>query len=683
MSETKRKKDTYLSSIDRTLDEQRRWVFVLFISTFALKLLYVLQSSQSLHATVPIMDSEYYHRMAVDIQAGNVIRHEAFFMGPLYSYVLAAIYSIFGKSFLIVRIIQVLGGVVTVLLTYFVGRCVFRPSVAMLGAVFLGLYGTSTFYEGQLLMMWLGTLINVTILFVLYRTRGNNSIGKYALVGALLGLSVLARANILMFAPVVILWLFVSGESRRLVKSIVFVGALMVAILPATIHNGIASRDFVPITSNGGFNFYVGNSGQATGIFYPPRGINLVSDSSIKDYVERELAREMKPSEVSRYWFGKAFDFIGAHPLAEFKLMLKKTAMFFNGYEVPQIESYDRARERHGVLRLFFINFWILVSLGILGMVYCRKDWRKYFLLYGYIFAFSFSIILFFVSARYRVQIAPILSLFAAYAALVVTPRTLRRTGRTLVPLFVFGAILICTRPGIFALPKDDVEWREKTHQARRLSMMGRHAEAIEEIDRAIELKPDYADSYVHRAVIYRDQHNLFKTVESYSKALDLNNNLPSVHYDLAQVMRQLRMFEPAIESYKRAIRLNPKMIQAYNNLGITYRETKMYEAAVEAFKRVLEMNPRYIKAYNNLGVAYAEMGEADEAVAAFQKAIEIDPTYAISYKNLAMVYVQQQKVTEARDALVTYLLMNPTDSRASEILSQLREILQAPSRTQ
>ena len=677
MSEAKRKNDTYLSSIDDALDGQRRWVFVLFIGTFLLKLLYIVQSSQSLHAAVPIMDSAYYDRMAVDIGAGNVIRPEAFFMGPLYSYVLAIIYGIFGKSYLIARIIQVFGGTVTVLLTYLLGRRMFRPSVAMLGAVVLGLYGASTFYEGQFLMMWLGTLINVAILLVLYRVRGNDGPGRYAVVGLLLGLSALARANILMFAPIVILWLFLSGEPRRLVKSAVFVGALIVAILPATIHNAVASHDFVPITSNGGFNFYVGNSGQATGIFYPPRGINLVSDSSIKDYVEREVAHEMKPSEVSRYWFKEAFEFMGAHPLAEFKLMLRKTAMFFNGYEVPQIESYDRAKERHGALRLFFINFWLLVSLGIVGMIYCRKHWRKYFLLYGYVLSFSFSIILFFISARYRVQIAPVFSLFAAHAALVIIPAALRQKGRKLVSVFVFGAILILTWPGLFALPKDDVEWRERTHQARRLSMVGRYEEAIEEIDRAIELKPDYANSYVHRAVIYKDQRNLFKAVESYTKALDLNNNQPSVHYDMAQAMRQLRMYKPAIESYKQALRLNPKMFQAYNNLGITYQRAKMYEAAVAAFKRVLEMNPRYTKAYNNLGASYAQNGEIDQAVTAFQKAIEIDPTYARSYKNLAMVLVQQQKVQEAHDTLITYLSLNPTDEHASGVLTQLREILQ------
>ena len=90
--------------------------------------------------------------------------------------------------------------------------------------------------------------------------------------------------------------------------------ASVAAIAPATLHNYIASKDFVLITSNGGVNFYIGNGEEATGIFYPAKDITFETESSSRSYVERLFGRDMKPSEISAYWFERSFDFIKRHP---------------------------------------------------------------------------------------------------------------------------------------------------------------------------------------------------------------------------------------------------------------------------------------------------------------------------------------------------------------------------------
>jgi tetratricopeptide (TPR) repeat protein len=666
-----------LDRLDKALVANSRWLAVLFAGSFVLKLLYVIQSADALRVTVPIMDSEYYYNMAIDILDGKVIRDEAFFMGPLYPYVLALIFGVLGKSITIVRIVQILGGSLTVLMTYLLGKQMFRPSIALIAAVLLLLYGAMTFYEGQLLMMWLGALLNVSALVVLHRWRHHPGQGKYAGVGVLIGLSALARANILVFLVILMIWiLFISRDTRRLLNLAVLLLAVVLTILPATIHNYLADRDFVPITSNGGVNFYVGNSEEATGIFYPPKGINLVTDDAVRKYVERLLGREVTASELSRYWYGEAFDFIRENPRRELGLLLRKAAMYFNGYEVPQIESYQIARSDHGTLRALFINFWLLVSLGLMGMIYLAKDWRKYFLLYGYVFSFSLSIILFFVTARYRVQIAPVLALFAAYTLVVVLPRVLANMRRQLAPLVLLVALIVLTRPALFALASDDVRWRELTHEARRWSKLGDQEKAIAEIDKAIELRPDYVDSFLQRAVIYKEGSNLFKAVSDYARVVELNPNLSSAQYDFGQTLRQLRMFEPAIEAYEKAIELNPTMLEAYNNLGITYSELKQLDKAIESFKKVVELNPRYTKAYNNLGAAYAQSGDLDSAIETFRQAIEVDPQYANSYKNLAMAYVQQSDVPQAYAALEKYLELHPTDRSALGVYEKLRIVV-------
>jgi tetratricopeptide (TPR) repeat protein len=522
--------------------------------------------------------------------------------------------------------------------------------------------------------MWLGTFLNVSMLFVLVRSTGAAACISS---GVLLGLSALARANVLVMVFVVVPWILMSGSRRRWRHAGYFLAALIVTILPATVHNFVASRDFVPITSNGGVNFYIGNSEDATGIFYPPRGINLVTDDAVHTYVERVLGRKVSPSEASDYWFDEAATYIRSHPADWVVLMGRKTAMFFNGYEIPQIESFAIARERYAILRVMFVNAWMLIALGVTGMLFAVGRWRKFFLLYGYVFAFALSIILFFITSRYRVQIAPALALFAAWAVVVALPDAITSLKRRIWPLALIALLVLATNPSIFALPEDEVRWREHTHESRRLSKIGKYDEAVAEANAAIEVHPDYADSYINRALIEKDAGKRFEAVEDYARAVEINPNLSTVQYDFGQLLRSLKMNGPAIEAYRRAVELNPLMLEAYNNLGITYQLEGRYEEAITQFERVIALDPQYIKAYNNLGASLAQSGQLDRAIDVLTRGIEMDPDYSGTYRNLAMIYVQKKDVPRAYEEMTRYVELEPEDRQAVEVLAQLRMVVE------
>jgi tetratricopeptide (TPR) repeat protein len=668
-----------LDRLDQSLGSNKRWLYILFAGTLFLKLLYVIQSAGSLQVAVPIMDAEYYDEEAQRILRVGLLRERAFFMGPLYPFLLSLIYAIFGRDFMIVRILQVAAGALTVVLTYLLGKQVFRPSVALVGALILVLYGSMTFHEGEMLVTWLGTLINTAMLYVLYRGGTSGGYRKYALAGFLIGLSALGRANNLVFLPVLIASaVFVTRETVRFRKILVATAVTIITIAPATVHNYVASRDFVPITSNGGANFFIGNSQGATGIFFPGKELSFESESATRSHVERLFGRDMKPSEISRYWYKRSFEFIAKHPRRELRLLLRKTALFFNGYEVPQIESFEINRSKYLTLRLLFVRFWAVLSLGLFGMIFALRSWRKYFLLHGYVLSYALSIILFFVTARYRIQIAPVLCLFAGYSLLVVFPGVLRRLKSGVAATALFLAILSCTRPALFAFPEKEVKWRELVHDARRHSEAGQRSIALEEIDRAVELYPENPESYLQRAVIYKDAGNYFKAIDDYSKALKFAPDMPGVRYDFAQTLRRLKMYRPAIEEYEKAIALDPVRVEAYNNLGITYTELGDLGKAIECFEKALEIDDSYVKGYNNLGAALAERGELDRAIEVFSKAIRIAPDYANSYKNLAMAYVQLKRTKDAYDTLSRYHDLEPGDDRAAETLAKLRIALSA-----
>ncbi len=459
--------ETFLQRIDRDAATGLRWPAILFVVALVLKIVYVVQSGNALHVRVPIMDSRYYDQMAQDIARGHILRHDAFFMGPLYPYVLGLIYGTVGRNFLLVRLLQAVGGALTVSLAFSIGRRVFRPPAALIGAVLLAFYGAITFYESQLLMEGLGTLLNCTALYLLVSGGDTVSPRRSAVAGVVLGLSALARANILLFAAFVAVWLLrATPRPVARMRAACFSAAVVVVLLPAMIHNLVVSHAFVPVTSNAGVNFYVGNGARANGTFVPIRDVDLIDDVTTRDYVERITGRAMSPSEVSHFWMDRALEDIGKNPRRTLELFGIKTALFFNGYEVPQIESFDVEKTEQPWLRVLFVRLWPIMALGLFGMVMAARAWRGRALLYGYILVYAFSIIVFFVTGRYRCQTAPILCLFAGYAVTIV-PGYFRVPRSGAAAAFALGILTLVTTPAIFRIDEHMIQFREQVRRGR------------------------------------------------------------------------------------------------------------------------------------------------------------------------------------------------------------------------
>ena len=659
-----------LAAADRALAAGRRWPLILFLAAFVLKAAYVVQTADALHVLVPIMDARYYDQMAQDIARGNVVRHEAFFMGPLYPYLLALVYSVVGRDFMVVRLLQAAGGALTVVLVFLIGRRVFSPLAAMIGAVLLLLYGAMTFYETELLMEWLGALLNCTALWLLVRAR-DSSVRPPRRTSALLGLSALARASILVFAVFVAVWiLWIGRGQRRVARVSAFCGALVVVLSPAIIHNYVVSRVVVPVTSNAGMNFYIGNSRDANGAFVPIRGVDETDDVTTIEYVERAMGRAVTPSEVSSFWFHRAMEDVRKDTSHAVRLMARKAAMFFNGYEIPQIEDFGLHASESPWLHVLFVRLWFILPLALLGMVLSARANRAT-LLSGYVIAYAASIVVFFVTGRYRSQVAPVLCLFAGYA-LASLPGRARPPRRLAAALIALAVLFFATNPVLFRFDQDVVKFREHVHRGRRLAELKSFAPALREIDAAIAMFPKQAEGYVQRAIVHKKNGDDFKAIEDYGRALKIDPTAPSVHYDLAQALRRVNLKQQAVAEYELAIRYDPDMLQAYNNMGVTLREIGRFDEAVAAFRRVTEIAPTFAKGYNNLGACYAEMRRYDEAIAVFTETTRRFPDYANGFKNLAMAYAAQKRVRPALEAMRRYVTLEPSDIAAKEVIRKL-----------
>jgi tetratricopeptide (TPR) repeat protein len=233
----------------------------------------------------------------------------------------------------------------------------------------------------------------------------------------LFGIGSLGRPNLfLLLIPGAAAWFLIrTAASRRgwTAAASVLIGSAAILILPA-LYNGVRTGRFVPVTSHGGINFYIGNRPESSGVYSPPPGMRADMRGLVEDArkTASEMAgREMSDQDASRYWLSRAFDNISEEPGEWAGLMLRKLALFWNGEEIPDVIDISFYREECPVMKLLFVPFSLISVLAIAGLIFVYAGGRNRGVFTLFIAAAVFSVIIFFVNSRYRIPSVPVLIL--------------------------------------------------------------------------------------------------------------------------------------------------------------------------------------------------------------------------------------------------------------------------------
>src|SRR4051794_24095864 len=96
------------------------------------------------------MDSQEYDRWAQEIAAGDWLGSQVFFQAPLYPYLLAVLYTVFGRSLDAVYLAQIALAVAGCYALYRAGREMAGEDVGLGAALLAAVYGPFLFYDAQL-----------------------------------------------------------------------------------------------------------------------------------------------------------------------------------------------------------------------------------------------------------------------------------------------------------------------------------------------------------------------------------------------------------------------------------------------------------------------------------------------------------------------------------------------------
>lgn len=242
-----------------------------------------------------------------------------------------------------------------------------------------------------------------------------------AAAGVVLGFGALAQPSVQFFPAVFVIYEAAAGTwKRRLALRAGAVILAMAAVIgPWTIRNYTVLNAFVPISTNGGTNFYKANNPWATGA-YAVRG-------------EKDLGH-LGEVEASAEGYRLGMEWIKANPLGFLVLSFKKQVLFLGddseGIYTTLKKGLGIGGGKYVVLKALANAYWFALWCALFAALLCRRDWVRAYrqelllMVLGFLYLYGIHSI-FESSSKYHVPAIGLLAIVVAHAcAAISAPRT-------------------------------------------------------------------------------------------------------------------------------------------------------------------------------------------------------------------------------------------------------------------
>jgi len=667
---------------------------LVFAIAFAVRLLHVFQIRHAPFFDVLMGDARGYDQWAQRIASGEWIGRDVFYQAPLYPYFLGVIYKVFGHSLVAIRVVQAIVGSASCALLSAAAARVFSRTVGLVAGLMLALYAPAIFFDGLLQKSVLDVFFVCLALYFIARITtphaelaetAEKSLAKQPLraprvlrdvffLGLAIGALSLTRENALVFVVVIAAWAFVKANTKAVA---VFALGVAIVVAPVAMRNSVIGGGFYITTSQFGPNLYIGNHPGADGSYQSlryGRGAPEFERQDATELAERAEHRSLTPAEVSSYWTDRAFDFMAGQPGAWLRLMGRKIVLLWNATEMVDTEDQSTHADWSWPLKILgpIGHFGVLVPLAVIGLFLTWRDRGRVWIFYVLIATYAVSVIVFYVFARYRYPLVPMLIPFAAIAV-VSFRRIPNPESRT--PILV--AVLVAVFANWPVASAHEMRAVTETNLGVALQTSQRVDEAIDQYRRAIAERPDYAPAYSNLATALRVKKQFKEAVGAYERALQLQPDFAAAHYNLANLLLDEGQPEAAAEHFEKAASEEPAAADVHNNLGIAFAAAGRTADAIREFETALTLEPQSAKAMQNLaglhydlGGNYLEAGRFADAETEFRATLKIDPQMVEAHNNLGIALGSQGKLSDAIGEFRRALAIKPDFADAQKNLA-------------
>jgi len=584
---------------------------------------YFLQyRAESVFFDSPFLDAFIYDSWARRIAAGEWIPKDAFYFAPGYPYALAVFYRLIAPAVGAAYALQMALGLLNIVLIRRLAAHAFGTRVADVAAALAALYASFPFLEAKLMSPTLSLSLLLAALTALVSASSRGGASRWAVAGCLLGATSLVRPESLLAAPFIVVWIGLWGGSASAagkgtpwrIAAVALLAGWAIPIVPVALHNAAHGGGSTLISSQGGITFYQSNNSRARGlyVFLSKEGFSGAPERQAdeeREIAEKATGRPLTRSEVSSYWFSKGLAFVRGEPGRFAWLLGMKFLRFIGSYEYSTEYILYVEREQVWLLWLPFVPFALLVALAApaIARALGAASWTRapggpgpkagalnpagWLLLVALVSNLA-TVLMFYVSSRYRLPSAP--SLIAFAACTVVAGWDAWRGGRRAAAVALAGVVAAIFLFAHFERDDSATIQEANVHYNSGNIWAGRKEpeRAVTEYRRALAMDDSRYETWFNLGNSLRDLGRMQEAAEAYGRAAGRRPQLLNAHVRRAQALEAVSDWAGAKEAYERAAALHDGDFDVELGLGRVAARTGDRATALRHLDRALGIRP-------------------------------------------------------------------------------------------
>jgi len=184
-----------------------------------------------------------------------------------------------------------------------------------------------------------------------------------------------------------------------------------------------------------------------------------------------------------------------------------------------------------------------------------------------------------------------------------------------------------------------------------------------------LDLRED-ATSLLQRGLKAADAGDLQAAIAAHEAAVERDPGLVQAHVNLISLYARTGNRAKAEEHYNAVVRRGVNLDEAHYNFGVLLGMQNDWNGAAEAYRRALAVDPLDVKARNNLGQALEHQQNLQGALDEYRRAVDAQPTFRIARFNVARMLMATGRPDDAIRELERTL--EPRDSETPRYLFAL-----------
>lgn len=196
---------------------------------------------------------------------------------------------------------------------------------------------------------------------------------------------------------------------------------------------------------------------------------------------------------------------------------------------------------------------------------------------------------------------------------------------------------------------------------------------ALEHLEAIKKSSEYFTNARIHIFYILFDMGKDEDAVESINKAINMKKDEASFYLVLSSLYEEKEDYARSIDVLQDGLKYNEKDIEILFRLGVALDKSGNRPDALEQMKKILEIDPNNADTLNYIGYSYAEDGiNLDEALDMIQRALKISPDSGYIIDSLGWVYYRKGQYDKALDSLEKAFSLKSDDPTIAEHLGDV-----------